>query len=250
MRPAHIKEQRKKEVRQIWKERRKICNEIRELPLIELEKPIRHGWYKEIVLTENLERYKSKKEVEEIFGILCTYYWGRTKKECEQHWDAQRSKHFIHRDVPTISKKQFNQLSSRAQRICTPFQYREEKRLRTRFYIRFPHNAYRIKFTRAYNTHRKMLDPNLESRLAVLENQLLKSGLYEVNKSICRWSRDYWWKDEEIHHERVKAKQELRKYKYKSASRVKEELYSISMSERGALSLPKWSRRQRNSIIK
>lgn len=224
MRPAHIKEQRKKEVRRIWKERDKLWREKSELPLIKLEKPIRHGWYKEIVLTENLDRYKSKPEVEEIFEVLCTYYWGRTKEECEKHWDAQRSKHFIHRDVPTISKKQFNQLSSKAQRICTPFQYREKKRLHTRFYIRFPHNAYRIKFTRAYNTHRKMLDPNLESRLTVLDERLLSPGMYEMNQSFYKWSRDYWWKDEEIHHRRVKARQELRRFKNTSAQDAIEEI--------------------------
>lgn len=224
MRPAHIKGQRKKEVRQIWKERRKINEQIRELPLIELEKPIRHGWYKEIVLTENINRYKSKPEVEEIFGVFCTYYWGRTKKECEMHWDAQRSKHFIHREVPTISKKQFNQLSSKAQRLCTPFQYREEKRLRTRFYVRLPHNAYRIKFTRAYNTHRKMLDPNLKSRLAVLENQLKRPGLYEVDQALCSW-RDRW-QPPETKRSRIKMKNKLGRFKNTSAQETMNELNS------------------------
>ncbi len=230
MRPAHIKEQRKKEVRRIWKERDKLWKERSELPLIKLEKPIRHGWYKEIVLTENLDRYKSKPEVEEIFEVLCTYYWGRTKEECEKQWNAQRSKHFIHRDVPTISKKQFNQLSSKAQRICTPFQYREEKRLRTRFYIRFPHSAYRIKFTRAYNTHRKMLDPDLESRLDVLDERLLSPGMYETNQALCgcNWRND--WQTPETKRSRIKTKQELGRFKNSSAQETINELTNRGLS--------------------
>ena len=180
MRPVHIKEQRQKEVRRIDKEHREIRKKIHGLPLVKLDKPIRHGWYKEIVLTENLDRYKTQEVVEEIFEILNTYFWGRTKKECEKHWDKQRSEYFIYREVPTISKKQFNKLSAKAQLLCTPFQYREDKKLKVRFYVRIPVNAYRVKFTRAYNTHRKLLDPNLESRLAVLQNYLLSPGIYEA----------------------------------------------------------------------
>ena len=214
MRPANIKAQRQKKVRQIRKERQLISEKIYELPLIKLDKPIRHGWYKEIVLTENLERYKSQKAVEEIFEILNTYFWGRTKKECEKQWDCQRSKSFIYRDVPTISKKQFNKLSEKAQRLCTPFQYRECKKLKTRFYVRIPHNGYRIKFTRAYNTHRKLLDPNLESRLDVLENRLLSPGMFEANRADdrYRWWGNYWHTTE-LKKSRTRSKQELGRLK-------------------------------------
>ncbi len=225
MRPANIKDQRKNEARIISKEIRFIWEEIRKLPLIELDKPVRHGWYKEIVLTKNLERYKSQEAVEEIFEILNTYFWGRTKAECEKRWNCQRSKHFIYRDVPTISKKQFNKLSSRAQRLCTPFQYRECKKLKMRFYVRIPHNAYRIKFTRAYNTHRKLLDPNLESRLSVLENRLLRPGIYEANQASddWNWRRDHW-QIPETKRSRINSKRELRKHRNASSRSVIEKL--------------------------
>lgn len=218
MRPEHIKEQRQKEVRRIHKEQHEIWDKIGKLPLIELDKPIRHGWYKEIVLTENLERYKSKEAVEEIFKVLNTYFWGRTKKECDEKWNCQRSKHFIYRNIPTISKKTFNKLSRKAQILCTPFQCREEKKLKVRFYIRIPLNGYRIKYTRAYNTHRKMLDPNLESQSDVLENRLLKPGLYEANQAANNWNwRRNCWQIPESKRSRIKSKQELRKYRNTSS---------------------------------
>lgn len=217
MRPAHIKEQRQKEVRRIHKERRAISDEIYDLPLIKLDKPVRHGWYKEIVLTENLDRYKTQEAVEQIFKILNTYFWGRTKKECEKHWDKQRSEYFIYREVPTISKKQFNKLSAKAQVLCTPFQYREDKKLKVRFYVRIPVNAYRVKFTRAYNTHRKLLDPNLESRLVVLENYLLSPGIYEAEQATFRSSWKCDWNKRETKISRINTRQKLGRYNNTSA---------------------------------
>ena len=224
MRPAHIKELRQKEVRRIDKEHRAISNEIYDLPLIKLDKPIRHGWYKEIVLTENLDRYKSKGAVEEIFKILNTYFWGRTKKECEKHWNKQRSESFIYRDVPTISKKQFNKLSAKAQFLCTPFQYRECKKWKVRFYVRIPVNAYRVKFTRAYNTHRKLLDPSLESRRDLLENRLLRPGLYEAEQSTYHSRWRCYLHAHGIKTSRTKSKQELGRYNNTSASKTITEL--------------------------
>ena len=229
MRPENIKAQRQKEVRQIHKERSEIWDEIRKLPLIKLEKPIRHGWYKEIVLTANLDRYKSKKAVEEIFKILDTYFWGRTKKECEKRWNCQRSKHFIYRDVPTISKKQFNKLSVKAQKLCTPFQYREKKKWKVRFYVRIPINGYRIKYTRAYNTHKKLLDPNLESRLAVLEERLLSPGIFETDRAADRWSWRREWNTTETKRSRIKSKQELGRYRNTSARSTIEELDGLRL---------------------
>lgn len=223
MRPLNIKAQREKEVRQIRKEQDLLLDEKYKLPLIKLEKPIRHGWYKEIVLTEKLDRYKSQKAVVEIFEVLNTYFWGRTKKECDKQWDDQRSKHFIYKDVPTISKKQFNKLSAKAQFLCTPFQYRECKKIKVRFYVRIPFNGYQIKYTRAYNTHRKLLDPNIESRLVELDNRLLSPGLFEVDRAGDTW-KDYW-QIAETKRSRIKSKQTLRKYKNTCASITIDQLW-------------------------
>ena len=227
MRPDHLRGQRQKLVRHLQKEQRKIWSQNAELPDIELDKPIRHGWYKEIVLTENLERYNSKQAVEEIFAILNKYHWGRTKDECDKQWENQRSKHFIFRDVPTISKRQFSKLSDRAKVLCTPFQFRENRKWITRFYVRIPVHAYRIKYTRAYITHRKRIDPNLESRLAMIENYLLCPGIYEEYRRSDRWSwwgRDYWPKQQNKKL-RIRSKADLRKYRNASGRSDIEQLW-------------------------
>ena len=70
MKPAHIKEQRRKTVRNIRKRQRAIYQEIKELGYKKLEEPIRHGWFKEIVLTENIERYKNKIYIQELYDCI------------------------------------------------------------------------------------------------------------------------------------------------------------------------------------
>lgn len=221
MRPAHIKGQRKKEHRRLNKEWRKIRKEIRELPLIELDKPVRHGWYKEIVLTENIERYPRRDLIKEIFELLDTHCWGRTKKKSDEQWSKQRSKHFIFNDFPTISKKQFNGLSEKAQQICIPFQYRECKKLLTRFYVRIPKGAYMIKYTRAYITHRKTHDPDLESRLEWISQRLESRELYSLNA----YNYKNTWHTKPSKVSRIKSKQVLRKYKNASVRGSIEELW-------------------------
>ncbi len=187
MKPAHIKEQRRKTVRNIRKRQRAIYQEIKELGYKKLEEPIRHGWFKEIVLTENIERYKNKIYIQELYDCIEKSFWGRTKEEADKQWFCQISKFLIYRDFPTISKKQFNRLTYKAQAMCTIYSYRDEnKKLRKRFYVRIPKGTYRIKYTRAYITHSKRIDPDLESEADLLEQQLYKNGYYNI------WQDSYW----------------------------------------------------------
>ena len=192
MKPKHLKEQKEKEVRGIQKRQWEIMAEIRSLGNIKLEKPVRHGWFKEVVITYNINRYRNKQHILELFEIIEKRFWGRTKTEADKQWFHQVSKYQIYRNFPTISKKQFNKLTSKAQKMCTVYQYRDcQKKLRKRFYIRIPKNAYRVKYSRAYITHSKRIDPLLESEYALLDQQLLKKGYYEAGQKGNSW-KDYW----------------------------------------------------------
>ena len=79
MKPGHIKEQRQKVIRNIRKRQRAIYQEIKDLVYKKLEEPVRHGWFKEIVLTENIERYKNKAFILELYDCIEKSFWGRTK---------------------------------------------------------------------------------------------------------------------------------------------------------------------------
>lgn len=211
MKPRHIKEQRQKVIRNIRKRQRAIYQEIKDLGYKKLEEPIRHGWFKEIVLTENIERYKNKAFILELYDCIEKSFWGRTKEEADKQWFCQISKFLIYRDFPTISKKQFNRLTYKAQAMCTIYSYRDEnKKLRKRFYVRIPKGTYRIKYTRAYITHSKRIDPELESELDLLEQQLYKSGYYEV------WQDNSWrtyWVNDSGQKEKQQTKKQLKALK-------------------------------------
>lgn len=211
MKPEHKKSKRLKEVRGIWKRQRQIWKQKQSLGYIKLEKPIRHGWFKEIVITQNVDRYKNKKEILELYDVIEKKFWGRTKKEADKQWFHQISKYLIYKDFPTISKRQFNRLSYKAQKMCTVYSYRtEDKKLRKRFYVRIPKSAYRIKYTRAYITHSKRIDPELESEDALLDNKLLRNGYYKANAKFCGWNRKDYWTTQDFTKDKLKAKKQLK----------------------------------------
>lgn len=196
MKPAPIKSQRLKEVRAIYKRMHKIYKLQRELGYRELENPIRHGWYKEIVLSRRVERYKHKEVIQSIFERLNTSHWGRTKDLATKKWNAQVSDYLIVNDVPTISKKQFTKLTDQEQSLCVPFQfytYRYKKV--TRFYIKIPKGAYRIKFSRAHITHRKNIDPQLERESDFLNSKLRSRELFATDMKMSRYKDDWNQRD-------------------------------------------------------
>ncbi len=212
MKPKHIKEKREKEVRRLWKRRREIWQEMRALGYTKLKTPIRHGWFKEIIITHKIERYKNESAILEVYDKIEKLFWGRTKAEAQKKWEHQTSKHLIYKDFPTISKRQFNKLSFKAQCLCAPFYYRNErKELKLRFYIRIPKGTYRIKYTRAYITHSRRIDPLLESESALLEQQFLKNGYYEADQKQYNW-RNYW-DMEQREKERLKTQRILKSLK-------------------------------------
>jgi len=213
VKPPHIKEQRQKQIRKIYKRFSEIGALEKALGYEKLEKPIRHGWFKDIVITRKVSRYKNEEAILEIYEQIHKTYWGRTKEEAEKVWFKYISNYYIYRDLPTLSKRQYNKLSYKAQRLCTPYRYKDcNKKWRTRFYIRIPKNAYRIKYTRAYITHRKRIDPKLESEYAVLNQHLLKKGLYNLDKYNRRW-KNHW--DLSAHRqEKLKTKRQLNQLKH------------------------------------
>ncbi|CAM1367931.1 hypothetical protein [Tenacibaculum xiamenense] len=225
MKPEHKKSARLREVRGIRKRQREIWKQQNDLGYIKLKKPVRHGWFKEIIITQNIDRYNNREYILELYEVIEKRFWGRTKDEADKKWFSQISEHLIYKDFPTISKRQFNRLSYKAQKMCTVYSYRtEDKKLKKRFYIRIPKGAYRIKYTRAYVTHSKRIDPILESEEALLANKLLKKGYYEASIKLCDFKSKNFWITSDFKKDKLKVKRELealRKYKIKEILKEK-----------------------------
>ena len=182
MKPPHKKAQKEKEFRRILKRQSELYLAKFGLGYIKLEQPIRHGWFKEIVLTQSVERYKHAEAIEEVYKKIKTSYWGATKEKAQKVWDIERSKYGLSKDKPTISNRSYRKLSDKAKSLCVVFKYKvkHQRKLKTRFYVNLPIGCTKIKFTRSYITHRKKIDPTLESELDQLDNRLLQPGLFEL----------------------------------------------------------------------
>lgn len=219
MKPINIKSKRAKKIRAIYKKIGQIRKLQRALGYYKLEKPIRHGWYKELIITGNVERYKNKKAILEVYNKLEKQYWGRNKEEATKKWLVQVSKNLIYKDLPTLSHKSFNKLSDKAKKLCVVYQFKDQsKKTRKRFYVKIPKGTYRIRFKRAFVTHRERIDPKLEQALDLLEQQLNKKGYYEENQKVYNYKND--WIINPIHENRKKVKSELKQLKRVSVNQI------------------------------
>ena len=206
MKPAHIKEQRQKEIRKIYKRFRAISEEHKELGYRELDHPIRYGWFKETVLTHKIERYKNYELLIKAFNACKIEIWGPDKGKADIKWVKQEKYHLVYKGFQLMSRNRYNKLPDNEKRLFSAYHYKNCKgKWRYKYYPLLPKDSYRTKYTRAYVTHSKIIDPKLESEDALLDAQLLKPGYYELdNKYRCR---HLWWYNERSR--RKKSKQEL-----------------------------------------
>jgi len=212
MKPPHIKAQRQSEIRRIEKRQDQLYTQLWNLGYEKLAEPIKHGWYRELIITENVWSYKNAEAILEIYKKIVRHYWGSTKEKAQKKWDENCSLFMISRDKPTISKKQYRKLSDAAKHYCVVFRYKTPRGARKiRFYINFPKGCYRFQFSRAYITHRKRIDPKLISEIDFLETLLRRKGYYDLYQATNAW--DPWWRGhlvEEREKRERKVKQNLK----------------------------------------
>lgn len=211
MKPKNRKELREKEIRRIHKKLDELFVKKSKLKLIKLDEPYRHGWFKELIITNDIDKYANKEYVKEVYRLVEKKVWAKTKEEAERKWQYQISKYLINKEIPTINRKQYNKLSIEAQKLCVPFQYyTKRRRLRTRYYLKIPKGAYKIKFTRAYVTHTRNINPELEKEIAFLYKKMERRGYYEVEKKLYGLKSDWL----SFRESRQQAKAKVRKLKY------------------------------------
>jgi hypothetical protein len=189
VKPPHKKAQREKEFRKNLERQSELHRQQRALGYIELEKPIRHGWFKTIELTASVEQYKNRNAIKEVFKKIITSYWGATKEKARQCWDQDRSRYMLAKDKPTISRKSYSQLSDQGKDLCVFFRYKHPitRKYHGRFYVNLPVGCFKIKFKRSYITHRRIIDPEIEAELDWLRSQWMKPGFFELS-SRGRWN--------------------------------------------------------------
>ena len=155
---------------------------------------------------------KIEPAIRELFEVLEKRRWGRTKEECDKKWLTEANKHLIYNDMPTINKKEYSKLSLSAQQLCRPYFYKCHKKWRTRYYVRIPKNAVRIRYKKAYVTHTKIIDPTMISRMDWIDKKLNSPEFYGIQQGMYSY-KDYWsLPDSKV--DRINSKRELAKKEY------------------------------------
>ena len=191
MKQAHIKEQREKHLRQVEKRLYKIWELQRELGYKKLKIPIRHGWFKEVVLTSKIERYRNYEFIIAAFKRAKVQIWGADKGKANTNWYKAVERQEIYGSFKLISRKGYNKLPIGVQKLFRIYVYINKLgKRRYKYYLQIPKECYRVKFTRAYVTHSKIIDPLLESEKALLKAIREKAGYYNLQaKEWNSWKR-------------------------------------------------------------
>ena len=85
-------EEKESTVRQIQKELRILYQALYSLGEIPLDKPIRNGWYKHLVMRPDISRRKDADVFQEILDVCSRWVWGSDKKMADKRW-VQNVKH-------------------------------------------------------------------------------------------------------------------------------------------------------------
>lgn len=195
MRPFNIIEKRQKEVRKLNKEFYKLWDAKRNLGYIELEKPIRHGWFKHLTLRDDIARRKDATVFREILEASGIDVWGLDKKHADKFWDKQSRKDntIQYPGLRKLSKEKYNKLSKQAQKWYEGFDWYWDSRMGNvkRYYCRVPRYFYKITYTKAFITKKQVVDPKIEKRMSEIKSILRSNEYYFLDISNYHYGREF-----------------------------------------------------------
>lgn len=186
MRPRNVIEQRLSRVRLAEKEWRKLYIARRNLALIPLEKPIRHGWYRHYELRDDILRRKDAAVFQEILNACGSEEWGHTKLEIDERWERSTwcKDDWQWPGFRRIGKRAYRRLSVQAKKYFVEYEVRWnpwQGSIR-RYHCHVPQYYFVPSYTKAYVTHLQSVDSELDSKIARLENELLGDELFAITR--------------------------------------------------------------------
>lgn len=208
--------QRESHARKIHKELNKLYQAKFNLALIPLDKPVRHGWFKYLVLREDVARRKDAAVFQEILDVCGRCVWGRDKPKADEEWERYQKadRDWQWAGLAWITKKMINRLSPKAKQYFVEYEWKWtpwEGSIK-RYYCHVPKYFYVPTYEKAYVTHLQAVDSELESQIAHLENQLLGDDLYVYSRYARNNWPSKWWKQKEARRGRRKARMFLNRY--------------------------------------
>jgi len=176
---------REKEVLAIQRELRKLRNAKWNLGSYELPKPIRHGWYKHFRLRDDIARRRDAKVFQNVLDVAGMKIWGRDKKHMEKvwAWAMRRDPRVLVPGIYKLDKKRYRSLLPAAQKYFEGFElnWTYWRGSHMEYHCRVPSYFFVPTSTKAYITHRKIIDAQLEMEISELEGLLLLPKYYALD---------------------------------------------------------------------
>jgi len=177
-------EERIKKVRSLEQELDRINDELWNLGYTILEKPLRDGWYRTMVLRHDIAKHKKAHVYQEILNAVNIKFWGREKKYADRammRYFRNRNRLYYRNDIRYLDKKAYMSLSSAAKKYFFKAKIKINFRHLSVYISTLPKYYFVSTYERAYITKRKIIAPKLESRIQEIENELLSSKFYALS---------------------------------------------------------------------
>ena len=186
MRPLTKIEEKEALVRKIKKELNELRKAKSDLGEIPLEKPIRHGWYRHLVLRADVARRKDAIIYQEILDRCGSIVWGSDKNRADKNWEHYHEYGSCYQweGFSSLEQQEFKKLSSKAQCHFVEYESYWSPWLGSvkRYFCLVPSYCFEIGYSKAFITHRKVMSSELNQRIDELENRLLGNDLYAYSE--------------------------------------------------------------------
>jgi len=155
------------------------------LGYIELDKPIRDGWFRTFRLRDDIKRSKHGPVFQEILDKVTVRIWGRERKSANIAWIKYFKDTYISYQRPGIrylTKEKFDKLSAKAKRHFRCVLRKGYRRYEEHYVCLVPRYYFIENYDRAFITRRKIIAPELERRAQEIEETLLRLEFYNISK--------------------------------------------------------------------
>ncbi len=209
----NIKEIRERTVRALKNEEYELWDAKRNLGYIELEKPLRHGWFTYLTLREDISRREDAAIFQEIIDKCTLNIWGSDKKHADKVWNARNRKNnkIQWPGFKKLNHFQYSQLSPSAKKYFEPFS--KKSKYRGKYKCNVPRYFFVKTYCRAYITKRKVTSNEIDQRIGEIEAILNHNIYFDYKESFYRSRRSNRdWKAIYHRSKRKKKNQSLQKY--------------------------------------
>lgn len=175
---------REKRIIAIDRELKKLYKAWYSLGYKKLDKPIRNGWIKHLILREDVARRKEAHVLQEIINRCGAELWGSTKHQADKNWQRYHSSHKNDRvkdGLELLFGEKLVGMSKKARMYFDGYDWKwmTYRGYVKRYYCKVPRHYFETTYSRSFIRAVQIRDPELERQMAELESEYFKDELYK-----------------------------------------------------------------------